>query len=87
MEKTVTNPAIYRIRYNSSGTCYDYTFPYPEMANFIALVGWTVTNYMQKTPEVRKALDEVEALSEANGGLDIPDGREWYRKYATIVNE
>ena len=60
---------------------YRLSFPLSELANAIALCGWTMTNDLVLTPDVEK---ELAFLTGANY-LDIPDGREWFAKYGKRI--
>lgn len=73
------------LQHFSGDTEYVLTFPVSEMANAIALCGWTLANKIRAHggSEALTELTRLEVGCEANDlDLPIPDGREWFAKFA-----
>lgn len=62
-------------------TRYELVFPLSELSNAVSLCGWTLLNQIERTA----AIDEEVAKLQHREYLEIPEGREWFSKHATLV--
>jgi hypothetical protein len=75
-------PLVTCLHWTNLETLYRLAFPLDELANAVALCGWTLLNELPKTPALEAKLREVQAL----GDLEIPDGRVWFSRHARRAN-
>jgi len=84
---TTATKTTVNVRKYCGDTEYVLTFPISEMQNAIALCGWMIANSIRQHggSEAIAELERIEAKVAANDWIPIPDGREWFQKFARKV--
>lgn len=76
---TTTTTTMIEATHHADDATYRLRFPLSELANAIALCGWTLANSIRQTDEIATELARLELLPY----LEIPDGRGWFAEFAT----